>query len=235
MVTLTEAASNIQQFEHGTLGSRIASLEGRFQGADKPTCEALCAALTISGTLLESAFELKRAAGQINVIIHTLGILLSLPYILQSNETVEQLSLGAGNTGKLFDLTTNQRVAEFKFIQWKGGPESARKKELFKDFYWLAEAVTPKRKYLYVVGLEHPLKFLNSGTALASLMSRNNTLALNFQRHYGERFIKVRDYYAYRKSSVELVDLTKVTPYFRSNLIASNEDNDSEVEEASDL
>jgi hypothetical protein len=83
--------------------------------------------------------------------------------------------------------------------------------------------------------LEHPLKFLNSGTALASLMSRNNTLALNFQRHYGERFIKVRDYYAYRKSSVELVDLTKVTPYFRSNLIASNEDNDSEVEEASDL
>jgi len=54
---------------------------------------------------------------------------------LQSGEVVEQLSLGAGNSGKSFDLTTNQRVAEFKFIQWKGGSESARKREFFKDFY----------------------------------------------------------------------------------------------------
>jgi hypothetical protein len=228
MVTLAEAASNIQQFEHGALGNRIATLEGHFRGADKRACELLCSSLPITGTLLESAFELKRAAAQVHVIIHTLGILLSLPYILQPDEAVEQLSLGAGNTGKSFDLTTNQRVAEFKFIQWRGGPESARKKELFKDFYWLAEAVTPKRKFLYVVGSEHPLKFLNSGTALSSLMSRNNTLAQDFQRRYGERFVKVRDYYTYRKSSVELVDLKTVAPYFRGNLTVPDEADSSE-------
>ena len=78
MVTLTEAASNIQQFEHGSLTSRIATLEGRFRGADKRACELLCSTLPITGTLLESAFELKRAAAQVHVIIHTLGILLSL-------------------------------------------------------------------------------------------------------------------------------------------------------------
>jgi hypothetical protein len=161
---------------------------------------------------------LKRAAAQVHVIIHTLGILLLLPYILQSGEVVEQLSLGAGNTGKSFDPTTNQRVAEFRFIQWRGGSESARKKELFKDFYWLAEAATPKYKYLYIVGLEYPLKFLKSGTALLSLMSRNKTLSDDFERCYGERFVKVRDYYGYRKSSVELVDLKTVAPNFKGNL-----------------
>jgi len=229
MVTLTEAASNIQQFEHGSLTSRIATLKGRFRGADKRACEALCTSLTLSGILLESAFELKRAAAQVHVIIHTLGILLSLPYILQPGEVVEQLSLGAGNTGKSFDLTTNQRVAEFKFIQWRGGPESARKKELFKDFYGLAEAATPKRKCLYVVGLEYPLNFLESGTAISSIMNRSSKgIAADFQERYGERFVKVRDYYGYRKDNVELVDLKAVAPYFKGNLTVPDEADASE-------
>ena len=144
-------------------------------------------------------------------------------------EVVEQLSLGAGNSGKSFDLTTNQRVAEFKFIQWRGGAESARKRELFKDFYWLAEAATLKRKYLYVVGLEHPLKFLKSGEAISSVMNRSSKgIAADFQERYGERFVKVRDYYAYRQGSVELVDLKAIAPYFRGNLTVPDDADSSE-------
>jgi hypothetical protein len=41
MVILTEAASNIQQFEQGALIIRIATLEGHFRGADKRACELL--------------------------------------------------------------------------------------------------------------------------------------------------------------------------------------------------
>jgi hypothetical protein len=32
--------------------------------------------------------------------------------------------IGAGYTGREFDLETNYRVAEFKFIHWRGGPEA---------------------------------------------------------------------------------------------------------------
>lgn len=45
---------------------------------------------------------------------------MCLPHILEPDERVESVSLGAGNTGRDFDLETNVRVAEFKFIHWRG-------------------------------------------------------------------------------------------------------------------
>lgn len=69
---------------------------------------------------------------KVNVVIHALGILLCLPHILEADGTVQYVSLGAGNTGRQFDLETDRRVAEFKFIQWQGGPESIRQNSLFK-------------------------------------------------------------------------------------------------------
>lgn len=55
-------------------------------------------------TALQSAFNIKDIAGQINVIVHTLGILNSIPYILDEGEAVESVSLGANNAGSEFDL-----------------------------------------------------------------------------------------------------------------------------------
>jgi hypothetical protein len=40
----------------------------------------------------------KDMAGQIDVTLHAVGILLSLRHILDSGERVESLSLGAGST-----------------------------------------------------------------------------------------------------------------------------------------
>ena len=215
MTTLIEAAKNIQTFESGSLTGRLSALQDSFQGKSKADSEFLCSTLNINPSLLDSALVLKQAAGQINVVVHSIGILVSLPCILKEGEIIESLSLGAGNTGRPFDLETNLRLAEFKFIQWKGGSESIRQNSLFKDFYWLAEynEDTTKDRYLYVVGLEHPKKFLTGGRALGSVMSRNNKLLTDFQRRrYGERFSKVCEYYEYRKSRVKLVDIMEAAP-----------------------
>jgi hypothetical protein len=141
-------------------------------------------------------------------VIHSLGILLCLPHLLNEGETIEYVSLGAGNTGRLFDLETSERVAEFKFIHWRGGPESIRQNQLFKDFYMLAENLTPKRKFLYVLGTEHPLKFLNGGRALKSVLSRNATVKKLFDDKYGSSLRTVREYYVPRKTAVTIEDVS---------------------------
>src|SRR5947208_16338951 len=94
---------------------------------------------------------LKLIAAEINVAIHAVGILISLPSLLNEGEKVEKLSLGASNIGKAFDVQMDSRVAEFTFINWQGGSESARKKKIFKDFFFLPEANTDKQRFLYVI------------------------------------------------------------------------------------
>lgn len=87
------------------------------------------AVLTTSGAkaeVLGAAALIKHLAGQINVVIHALGILLCLPHILRPGEVIDYVSLGAGNTGRAFDLETNHRIAEFKFIRWQVWQESIR-------------------------------------------------------------------------------------------------------------
>jgi hypothetical protein len=133
-------------------------------------CASFLEGAGVGREALAAAAEMKRLAGQINVTIHALGILLCLPHILEPGERVEYVSLGAGNTGREFDLETNLRVAEFKFIRWRGGAESIRQNSVFKDYLLLAEHPTAKRKYLYLLGTEHALKFLRGGRALSSVL-----------------------------------------------------------------
>jgi hypothetical protein len=226
-MTLVEAAKHIQHFEQNSLRRRIATLEQSFCQVDRAALAALYPQTGVEPELWTAAQLMKALAGQINVVVHATGILLSLPYILQEDEVIEALSLGAGNTGVPFDLITNRRVAEFKFTHWRGGPESIRKNQLFKDFYLLAEADTSKERFLYVVDEHYPLKFLRSKRSLASVLSRNNALWGAFQAHYGDRFVTVSDYYAYRQGLVTIVDLRKVVPHFmqrESDDTDSNED-----------
>jgi hypothetical protein len=222
MISILEAAKAIQQFEKDSLTDRISVIENKLAGADLSVVQSVYPSLGVTSDLLESAITFKRTASQINVLIHSIGILLSLPEILEQGEVVEYLSLGAGNTGRPFDLETNHRVAEFKFINWQGGAESIRQNSLFKDFYLLAEYETPKRKYLYVLGKKHPMKFLNGGRSLESVMSRNNKLWSEFQTKYASRFKKVSEYFEYRKSVVQLVDIAEIVPQFRNAEVAEN-------------
>jgi len=139
--------------------------------------------------------------------VHALGILTALPYILDQDEQIKYLSLGAGNTGKVFDLETDKRVAEFKFINWQGGPESIRQNSLFIDFFNLAEQETHKRKCLYVIDKKYPLRFLNGGRALNSVLSKNKKAATKFFSKYVDRYKVVSEYYRDFSQKVEIIEL----------------------------
>src|SRR5262245_43033610 len=115
------AAGKILQHFCGTdLTSTLARIEASAEGLTLQGCQKVLGACGARDDVLIAAGEVKRLAGQINVVIHAAGILMCLPRILEPDETVEYVSLGAGNTGRPFDLETNKRVAEFKFIRWRG-------------------------------------------------------------------------------------------------------------------
>lgn len=209
-MTIDKALHALEAFQGESLTESLSDIETRIIGSGIEDAENFCAARGINDAFMDSAITVKRVAGQINVIIHAAGILRSLPGLLELGEKVESVSLGAGNTGRQFDLETNMRVAEYKFIDWQGGPESIRQNGIFKDFFELAEHKTHKKKYLYVVGTEYPLKFFNGGRALTSVLSRHPNILARIQEKYGNRISRVCDYYEMKKNEVTICD---VTPY----------------------
>jgi len=209
---LLAAAKALAIFTGDDLTSRIASLESDFSGASVDSVHKVLGGSRVSHDLLAAAYVMKRVAGQINVVIHSIGILLCLPHVLEPGERVVSLSLGAGNTGRAFDLETDRRIGEFKFIHWQGGAETIRQNALFKDLYQMIEHQTNKQKVMYVIGTQHPLKFLNGGRALRSVMSRNNKLWNGFVAKYGNRLSTVADYYTLKKREFSLVDVSAFVP-----------------------
>lgn len=207
-MTIPEALQAIQAFQGDSLTGSLAQIETAIVGLNVDQLETFCEARNINHSFMASAGSIKKVAGQINVIIHAAGILCSLPHILVPGEVVESVSLGAGNTGRHFDLQTNRRVAEYKFIDWQGGPESIRQNALFKDFFELAEFETTKMKCLYVVGATVPMRFFSGGRALTSVLSRFPAILERLQTKYGPEIRQVRDYYQLKKDDVEIVDVS---------------------------
>lgn len=207
-MTIDKALRALEAFQGSSLTKSLSDIEGSIIGSEADDVKSFCLDRGIDDTFMDSALAVKRVASQINVIIHAAGILQSLPGIIQPGEKVESVSLGAGNTGRLFDLETNMRVAEYKFIDWQGGAESIRQNGIFKDFFDLAEYETHKEKYLYVIGTEYPLKFFNGGRALTSVLSRRPKILTCIQEKYGDNITKVRDYYELKKAEVTICDVS---------------------------
>ncbi|HEV2804762.1 MAG TPA: hypothetical protein VGW57_07520 [Chthoniobacterales bacterium] len=205
---LDQAILAFRSFCGPDLTDTLARAEAAARGLTAERFEDALYAFGASHDALSGAGHLKRIVGQINVVVHALGILLCLPKILEAGEIVQDVSLGAGNTGRPFDLETDRRIAEFKFIQWRGGAESIRQNVLFKDFFRLAEHDTHKKKCLYVLGTEHPLKFLNGRRALASVFSRDLRLSQLFLAKYGTQYQTVREYYQPRQADVTIQDVS---------------------------
>lgn len=203
-----DIAQLLATFTGRDLTATLGKVENSVPGLTADGCQAFLEYAGAGRDVLAAAAEMKRLAGQINVTIHALGILLCLPHILEPGEQVEYVSLGAGNTGRSFDLETNRRVAEFKFIKWRGGPESIRQNGVFKDFFLLASHATNKRRYLYLLGTHYPLKFFNGGRALDSVLSRDGKLRAVFSERHGDRFMRVRDYYAEHSDQVLIEDVS---------------------------
>ncbi len=202
----------LRRFSGGSLTRTVATLEGEVSGLVGRDCGEFLDRISATQEVLAAAATLKSLAGQINVIIHALGILRCLPHILEDGEIVESASLGAGNTGRAFDLETSYRVAEFKFISWQGGPESIRQNSIFKDLFLLSQASSSKRKELYVLGAEHPMRFLRGGRAMSSVLSKDEKVRKMFYDTFGERFRTVREYYAVFADTVSIVDASPWLP-----------------------
>lgn len=207
-MTIDKALRALEAFQADSLTESLANIEHHIIGSGVEDVDGFCEARGIDDGIMDSAIAVKRVAGQINVIIHAAGILRSLSGVLEPGEKVESVSLGAGNTGRQFDLETNIRVAEYKFIDWQGGSESIRQNGIFKDFFELAEHETYKKKYLYVVGTDHPLRFFNGGRALTSVLSRHPKILARIQEKYGDNIRQVRDYYEMKKNEVTICDVT---------------------------
>lgn len=211
---ISQSIRQLREFLEPSLGDRLNGLEKAFVDTRKADWEQICTDQCIDLSLLLDSIRIKDVVGQINEIIHALGIVYTLPYILEDHEIVKSLSLGAGNTGKDFDLQTDRRIAEFKFIKWKGGSESTRQNSIFKDFFYLAEADDHWQRYLYVISRTEPLKFLEGGRALSSVASKNRKLADDLKKKYGSKYRTVREYYQDHKDKVIIEDLTKIVPQF---------------------
>ncbi len=214
MDNLVKALERITEFRANSLTVEIDNIERSLATADKKQLLSFCENKRFDKELFDCAVTMKQASAQINIIIHSIGILLSLPHILDDDEKVEYLSLGAGNTGKKFDLKTDRQIAEFKFINWQGGAETIRQNNLFKDFVNLAEYdddATIKSRKLYLVGIEQPQKFLEGSRQINSALSHSPPLLKKIQLNHPDCQL-VKDYYHVMKSKVELVDLLTRVP-----------------------
>ena len=208
-MTIEEAIKIINGFKGSDLTKNLSKHEKVIVGNDLTGSKDFCKEHDINNLLLESATSIKRASSQIDVIIHATGILYCLQHILDDNEVIESASLGAGNTGKKFDLETNLRIAEFKFITWRGGPESIRQNSIFKDFYNLAEYETSKQKFLYLVDTTYPMKFFLGKRKLSSVLHFNHDIWESIQGKYGDNMKVVSDYFNMYKTHVHVKDISK--------------------------
>lgn len=199
-------------FIQSDLRMAISGVESAISGVSNRTIDGFLQERSIDPELLTAAAEVKRISSQIDVTIHALGILRLLPHVLLPGEIVESVSLGAGNTGRAFDLETNLRIAEFKFITWRGGAESIRQNGIFKDFVDLVSADTPKKRYLYLLGTHHALKFFRGRRALASVLSKNQATKEKFERLYEGRYSTVDQYFRDHSNLVEIVDVSPWLP-----------------------
>lgn len=200
---LAAYVEKISTFSGKSLASRISELEWAFAGLDKTTIPEKLRASLIDGDVLEAARSIKKAAAQIDVVLHALGILLLLPEILDDGERVESLSLGAGTSElRRFDLETNKRIAEFTFIDWQGN-DNTRLQKVFKDFYRLAEFETVKRKELWLSDDSYVLKYLRSNSSVRSATHKHRDVWEDFIARY-PNIERISDYYRLRAATVRL-------------------------------
>gem|GEM_PF-217146 len=190
-----------------SLRVQIAEIEKLIQAKGKNDVVDYVKQHRVSEMLTEKLY-FKSLSTQVDVAIHAYGILVALAEILEDDEVIEYCSLGAGNTGKAFDVSTTKRIAEFKFAKWDGGSNTIRQNSIFKDFLELAINTDSdgKKKYIYCLSATDIIEFLsNSERSLGSVLSGNpmNKKYPEIQ----ERYKTVKTFYQEFKSEVNIIEL----------------------------
>jgi hypothetical protein len=211
-MAIGDAISAVQQFKGDSLTQTIAAVESHMHGAGALAAAKINDSFGVSPQLLSAAAAVKQASAQINVVVHAIGILRALPHILREEEVVESLSLGAGSAGSDFDLVTNERIAEFKFIRWQDKGNAVRNSTLFQDYYRLVREETDKQRYLYLLETEIPLRFLRGRRDPLKVLARSKNLREDFAARYEQKYPTVGEYYRAHQDDVHIVDLTAIVP-----------------------
>jgi hypothetical protein len=155
----------------GPLRATVADLEIALDGCEAQDLPDVIAARGVTVDLLRSAVAARAAFGKINDVIHSVGIALSLPHLLEPGETLRRPSLAAGNTpDRLYDVETDRRIAEFTFAR-RDGHDGARQKTTVTDLARLAAGKSGRRAELYVLG-DRPLAWLAKTTSPCARSSR---------------------------------------------------------------
>jgi len=95
-VEIVEALRLLKAFRGADLTDTISQIEESLRGVTAGNFAAVVNRCGAKAEVLSAAGIIKRLSGQINVVIHALGILLCLPHILRLNEVIDYVSLGAG-------------------------------------------------------------------------------------------------------------------------------------------
>lgn len=191
------------------LKNKIDEMENDLSGKKNSDVKAVLQKQDFPG-LLEEAMKLKELSTQVDTAIHAYGILTALPKILEGNEIIESLSLGAGNRKGDFDLRTSKRIAEFKFALWDDGSNTIRQNNIFTNFLELAinEKYNNREKYLYCLSYADVIKFLStSNRNLISVLSKNS-IGKKYAEH-SYRYKTVKAFYDAHKGIVKIEDLNK--------------------------
>lgn len=177
-----------------------------------------------------AALALKELAGEVDVLLHAVGIAASLPHVLEPGERVVSVSVdhdGGGTAGPgglgVGDLVTDRQIAEFTFIRWaRSGGNGQRETKLLRDLIKLDvlgdDLAAGRRRILYVTGGAPALRFLKGRTVIATKLGRNADVLARFTAHHGDRFVDVGSYWAHLQTAerVHLIDLHEVAPALRA-------------------
>ena len=157
---IQETIQTIERFQGSSLAQTIRLLTHNLVGANRSQVAHVNDAFHIHPQLLRSALTIKQLSAQIDTLVHASCISYSLPFLLNEHEYIESMSLGADNSESTFDVITNLRIAEFKFILWKVKGNAGREKVVFGDFFKLVREPTSKKKCLYILNKTIPERFL---------------------------------------------------------------------------
>ncbi|RAY12932.1 hypothetical protein DPM19_23265 [Actinomadura craniellae] len=140
----------------------LAVLEAKLDGIGKAAAADLVQTTGFDEDLVDAALVVRERVGMLDTLIHAAVITQALAMILEDDEVVtKRPSLGAGNDpGRVFDLETTHRVAEFKLSSWKGH-DGTRQRGLFADVVGLSLDATDRRRQVFVIG-ELPVAFLTT-------------------------------------------------------------------------
>ena len=175
-------------------------------------------------SIYRAALALKALAGEVDVLLHAIGITVALPHVLLPDERVISVSVdhdGAGTAGAaglgVGDLVTDRQIAEFTFIRWhptKGN--GAREVKLLRDLIKLDllddSLAEGRRRVLYVTGAAPVERFLAGRTTVEKKLGRNADVLTRLKDRYSDDLPRLGDYWRNLAGRVELVDLHTLSP-----------------------